>query len=170
MELYCEDKKIAYYASADGKIFSFHKGTGRWFELKFWENRHGYLCFACCQNGMRKHIYVHRAVWQAFHGKIPGGYEINHKNCIRDDNRDSNLELVTRLQNNRHPPTREHAREAKRQQMRPVLDVTTGVVYESTMEAARQTGLRQGNISNCCNGRISQTGGHTFKFLEEEAA
>jgi len=163
-KLFRENEKIAYYAGDDGKIFSFKKKSGEWRELKMYSNGKGYMHFAYCLNGLKKNIRVHRAVWEAFNGPVPQGLEINHKNCVRDDNRLENLELVTRSGNQNHPLTREHLREAQRCKMRPVLDVTTGKIYESTMEAARQLGLNSGHISACCNGRRLQTGGHTFTF------
>ena len=162
--VFCENEKTAYYASADGKIFSLHKGTGRWLELKLRKTNRGYLQFGCWQNGKVRRISVHRAVYEAFHGPIPRGLEVNHINTVRDDNRLENLELVTPSGNQLHPPSREKQREAKRHKMRPVLDVTTGVSYESANEAARQTGLNPGNIVNCCHGRYRQTGGHVFRF------
>lgn len=166
-KLYREDAKIAYYATEDGRILSFWKKSGIWRELKPFKDRDGYLRFDCCLNRTQKCIIVHRAVWAAFNGKIPDGLEINHINCVRDDNRLENLELVTRLQNHLHPPTREHAREAHRWRMRPVKDVTTGRIYESANAAARALGLNQGNISNCCNGRYRHTGGHQFTYVTE---
>lgn len=185
-KLFREDGRIAYYAGDDGKIFSLHKRTGRWLELKLRKHNTGYLQFHCWQNGKVKCIRVHRAVWEAFNGPIPSGLEINHINTIRDDNRLENLEVVTPSENHLHPPTREHkreaalkqfsnpaqhekAREAKRHKMKPVKDVTTGVVYESIMEAARQTGLDQGSISACCRGKRRHTGGHTFAHVTEAA-
>ncbi len=40
-----------------------------------------------------------RSVWMAFNGEIPDGYQVNHINHIKTDNRLINLELVTRKQN-----------------------------------------------------------------------
>lgn len=45
---------------------------------------------------------AHRLVWQHFHGDIPKGLQINHKNAIKDDNRLCNLELVTAKGNAQH--------------------------------------------------------------------
>lgn len=44
----------------------------------------------------------HRIVWEAVHGPIPTGLEINHRNGIKADNRITNLELVTHQENIRH--------------------------------------------------------------------
>lgn len=42
------------------------------------------------------HILVHRFVWEAFNNEvIPKGYEINHINKNKRDNRPCNLELLT---------------------------------------------------------------------------
>lgn len=163
-KLYREDARTAYYATEDGRILSFRKKSGKTREIRPADNGNGYRYFIFYWNGEKKSAAVHRAVWEAFHGPIPSGLEINHINTIRDDNRLENLELVTSRQNHLHVPTREHYREAKRHKMKPVLDVTTGIRYESISEAACRTGLRKGNITHCCNGRIHQTGGHVFRY------
>ena len=43
----------------------------------------------------------HRIVWETFNGEIPDGYEVDHINNVRDDNRLCNLQLLTRLDNMR---------------------------------------------------------------------
>jgi hypothetical protein len=45
---------------------------------------------------------VHRLVWESVNGEIPAGYEINHKNGNKRDNRIENLECVTPSQNVKH--------------------------------------------------------------------
>lgn len=49
--------------------------------LQRWIN---HRCIAC---------YAHRLVWQALHGDIPDGLEVNHINGVKSDNRPENLEL-----------------------------------------------------------------------------
>lgn len=43
----------------------------------------------------------HRIVWETFNGEIPDGYEVDHINAVRDDNRLCNLQMLTRLDNMR---------------------------------------------------------------------
>lgn len=63
--------------------------------LKDTPSTHGYRAVAV--SGVTRS--VHRCVWQAFNGAIPKGYEINHINHVKDDNRLINLELCTKQQN-----------------------------------------------------------------------
>lgn len=58
--------------------------------LQRWIN---HRCIAC---------YAHRLVWQALHGDIPDGLEVNHINGVKSDNRPENLELVDRRENIAH--------------------------------------------------------------------
>ena len=48
---------------------------------------------------LKKQYKAHRLVWIYMYGNIPEGYEIDHINRIRNDNRLSNLRLATRKQN-----------------------------------------------------------------------
>lgn len=51
--------------------------------------------------GQKTHL-VHRLVASAFIGEIPTGYDVNHKNGIKTDNRVDNLEIVTKQRNSKH--------------------------------------------------------------------
>jgi len=46
------------------------------------------------------------------------------------------------------------------------LEAEEWVPYASCMEAARELGLNVGHISECCRGRIKQTGGYEFRWGE----
>ena len=46
-----------------------------------------------------KKRYEHRLIWEMFNGTPPDGYDIDHINGVRSDNRIENLRLATRQQN-----------------------------------------------------------------------
>jgi hypothetical protein len=48
---------------------------------------------------VRREQYAHRVVYEAVHGPIPEGMEIDHRNTRRADNRVANLQAVTAAQN-----------------------------------------------------------------------
>ncbi len=62
----------------------------------------GYRRCAVWVNGRCRQLLVHRLVAEAFLGPCPAGYEVNHKNSNKADNRAANLEYVTRSENLRH--------------------------------------------------------------------
>lgn len=45
--------------------------------------------------------HLHKLLYICFVGPIPEGYEVDHINNIRNDNRLSNLQLLTKSENNR---------------------------------------------------------------------
>lgn len=55
-----------------------------------------------CKDGVRRRVFVHKLVAEAFHGPRPVGHEVNHKNGNKADSRASNLEWVTRSENEKH--------------------------------------------------------------------
>ena len=81
---------------------SFKKGRKPWnkgkpgyqisSKSKGYIDSHGYLVF-CIK---KKQIFAHRMIWEKYHGKIPKGYIIHHKDKNRLNNDISNLKLITR--------------------------------------------------------------------------
>lgn len=67
--------------------------------LKSYPNPKGYLCISFRSNGKVFTLRVHRLVLQAFVGDCPQGYEVDHINANKQDNRLINLEYVTGKEN-----------------------------------------------------------------------
>lgn len=65
-------------------------------------NQGGYEHVSFQTEGRRRSVRVHRAIYEAWHGPIPDGLTINHLNGDKRDNRPSNLEACTVLENVRH--------------------------------------------------------------------
>mgnify|MGYP001019781356 FL=1 len=62
----------------------------------------GYLMVRAMVDGERIHAMAHRLVWQHINGDIPAGFDINHRNGIKDDNRPRNLECCSPSSNSVH--------------------------------------------------------------------
>lgn len=59
----------------------------------------GYLQVKVQCAGIRFRKYAHVLVWEAFNGSLQKGYEIDHIDCTKSNNKLSNLQLVTRKEN-----------------------------------------------------------------------
>jgi hypothetical protein len=62
----------------------------------------GYSRLTLGANGIRQKYHVHTLVAAAFLGPCPDGYQVNHCNGNKTDNRIGNLQYVTPSQNVRH--------------------------------------------------------------------
>lgn len=84
-----------YYGDKEGNIYN---ELG--YQLNPYKHSDGYLQFkAYYGNGLTVPHYVHRFIYEWFNGPIPEGYQINHINEFKTDNRLENLELVTQKEN-----------------------------------------------------------------------
>ena len=109
-----------------------------------------------------KKMSVHRLVAETY---IPNPHnypEVNHKNENKLDNRVSNLEWCSTLDNLNHSRVIEKASVAK---FRKVKCVTTGKIYNSIKEASDELGLYHSNIVACCNGRRATCGGLEWEYV-----
>ncbi len=59
--------------------------------------KYKYVVFA--NNNYRRKFLVHRLVYEAFKGKIPKGYTIDHRDNDSLNNRIDNLQCVTQREN-----------------------------------------------------------------------
>ena len=86
------------YDATTGEIFNQTRRNARSKELSKvgWVNDSGYLITTV----RGKKYRVHHIVWILHFGLIPDGYEIDHINRIRGDNRIENLRLATRHEQN----------------------------------------------------------------------
>ena len=99
------NKKYDRYCDDDGNIFR--------------TDKNGELIKCSCKlvSGYRRiklskpyrfEMSTHILIWETFNGEIPSGYEIDHINTVRDDNRLCNLRCVTHKVNCNNPITLQH--------------------------------------------------------------
>lgn len=65
-------------------------------------NTTGYLQVSISVGGVASKCRVHTLVALAFHKQIDGKDNINHKNCMKTDNRSENLEWCNKSENQKH--------------------------------------------------------------------
>lgn len=122
----------------------------------------GYLRVGLHEEGKTKWFYVHRLVYSAFCGKIPGGYDVNHIDEDKTNNRLENLNLMTRKENNNWGTRTERC-------SKPVIafdgDGNVVLEFHSTAEAERN-GFHSGHLSACCLGKQKTHKGYRWKYKE----
>lgn len=77
--------------------------------LKTWRNNRGYVATRLYRYDQQKTFYVHALVCAAFHGPRPHGQTVAHLNGNRADNRASNLQWKTYVDN--HADKKRHGTE-----------------------------------------------------------
>lgn len=139
-------------------------GKGAWLMkgriLKQCYNHKGYMRVGITIDGKRAMKSVHRLVAQTFIQNPNNLPQVNHKNCVRDDNRVGNLEWCDNSYNQKY---REKYGEA---QGHPVfaINLTTLEVsqFKSQAEASRALGVLQQSISKVIKGKYKQANGYWF--------
>lgn len=97
----------------------------------------------------------------------PNGYPfVNHIDENKANDTACNLEWVDAYKNWKHS---EH-RQVNAEQAVIKLDMNEVIIdtYKSLMDAARATGIGQGNITNCIKGRCKSVGGYKWKLKMEK--
>ena len=171
------DYEGLYEVSNFGRIRSLKFGKTK--VLKPGKRRRGYLFVTFLKNSKKKHHSVHRLVFEAFNGKIPDGFEVNHIDENPSNNRLDNLNLMTHKENVNWGTAQKRRAEKQKGQKRcdvterlskPVVQSTLdGVfikVWSSTMECGRN-GFSNGDVSLCCNGKYKQHKGYIWQYADD---
>jgi len=118
----------------------------------------------------RRLRFIHRLMAVAFRlPKRDDQIQVNHKDGNPSNNCITNLEWVSAAENVQHSfATNAHRNSNAPKQSKPIIGRKCGVLewtsYPSVRDAGKSLGLNYGNISHCCRGKQSTTGGYEFKF------
>lgn len=137
--------------------------------LKGFKNTDGYRIVRLSKNRVVSNQRIHRLVAQAFIPNTDNKPTVNHIDENKTNNMVSNLEWMTRKENNNHGTRNE--RSSKTQGISIIAtNIKTGESTEfyGTRECARQLDLHRGNITSVLKDRYKQTGGYTFQYKEKE--
>lgn len=133
----------------------------------------GYLRVWLSKGDNRKGYLVHRLVAKAFIPNICNKREVNHKDGNKQNNNANNLEWVTSSENQLHAYKsgldKPSIKRRNDYRSKPVIQILNGKIineFPSAMEAQRQTGFKQGTISNCCRGNQKIAYGFVWKYKD----
>lgn len=148
----------------------------------------GYLKVGLCKNGKQETCLVHQLVMEAFVGRCPDGYEVDHYDWNPSNNKLENLSYQPKGVNRaRHSPEglqniseaakklhqdqeylKKIAEATRKACCKPVdqftLDGTFVKRWSSASEAARELGVYKQNISTCCQGKRHIVGGYIWRY------
>lgn len=97
---YKKIKDWPYVISEYGEVFSLFKNKIN--QISVYKRPSGHHTLRLCKNMGGYTFFVHGLVAQCFLGKKPKRKEVNHKDRNKNNNHFSNLEYVTRKENNDH--------------------------------------------------------------------
>lgn len=107
-------------------------------------------------NGSRS--LLHRDVWEYHNGKIPPKHDIHHINHDRSDNSIENLELISTAKHNEL-----HHKDRGKGNKRSVINLETGIQYDSIRMAAKSNGIPVYTIMNA----LQRTCDKIWRYAED---
>ena len=104
------NEKHDRYLDNDFNVYRWDKNKDKLVQCKLRQNI-GYVEVTTKVSTATK---LHRLIWETFVGEIPEGYEIDHINTIRNDNRLENLRCVTHKENVNNTLSKLHYSESRK--------------------------------------------------------
>lgn len=142
------------YISRDGRLWN-----KRFKNIKGGTVRNGYIRYTIGKKCYSAHILV----WEAFNGKIPKGYFIDHIDGNRSNNNLDNLRLVTQSENMKNAMKNGHACQVIIQQFTLLGELVQE--FCSIRAAAEYLGVNEGSLRKIAN-ESRQYGGYIWKRKE----
>ena len=151
-----------YEVYEDGRIWSYsHK---KWLKPSTLQNGYQIVCLYD-NEGKKKSYRLNRVIYESVSGEpIPEGYDVNHINEVKTDNRFENLNLMTRKENINWGTRNARDAKSKSKQVGAFKDGELVMTFPSTAECGRQ-GFSQGNVASCCRGERKTHKGFTWKYI-----
>ena len=164
-----KDYEGLYMVSNWGRVKSIK--FGKEIILKQWTSSNGYSQVNLCKNGKVKNYKVHRLVAEAFLDNTDNLPEVNHKDEDKQNNNVENLEWCSAKYNSNFGTRNERITKkmTNGKLSKPVLQYTMDGKFvkewPSTMQAEREGGFNNRQISACCRGKRKTHKGFIWKYL-----
>lgn len=135
-----------------------------------------YLFVVLCKDGIRHETSVHRLVATAFCPNPNNKPEVNHLNEIAEDNRASNLEWCTRIENLTYGSDPQRRADTQRNDPKRSIKIAQYSLdgehintFPSIREMERQTGFGRNAVCKCARGssRYSHAYGYLWRYVSE---
>lgn len=136
---------------------------------KSYKQRSGYEVVNLNVKGKNKLFYVHRVVWMAVNNKtVPYGYQINHKDYNRGNNKIDNLEVLSIKDNLNYSKENRRYNGAKR--IRAIKDTGEVLEFRTHKECAEYLDIPTYKISDYlrCVAYREGLNGYKFENIEED--
>ena len=141
----------------------------------YFNKKNKYFYVPLKDGGENKLILLHRLMWETFVGKIPKGYEIDHIDGDRTNNRLDNLRCVTHQENCNNPVTNERYKKSNKGKSNNTqkkiiqlsLDGEFIKEYDS-ISSVSKFGFDRSRVSQCCNGKKVQHKKFKWKFVDDK--
>jgi len=134
MEQIKENKNYLIYI--DGDVYSLKRNK----YIKSQIDSHGYKSIKLYTNNNAKRHLVHRLVASTYIPNIYNKKEVNHINGNKQDNNFKNLEWVCAVENTNHAIKNNLM---GRRKSKFVLDLQTGIFYDSAKELSNILGIKE---------------------------
>lgn len=143
--------------------------------LNRYHDKDGYLFVNFRVNGKTVNMKVHRIIASCFLQNPDDLSQVNHKNCVRDDNRIENIEWCSPEYNQRYRDKfgvshKEVAKALCRLVYAVKLTNFETICFESQHEASRELRIAQGDIWRVIAGQNKQAGGYWFTDNKDKIA
>ena len=123
--------------------------------------RGNYLAVGLTKNKKQTTYCVHRLVAEAFIPNPDNLPCVNHIDENKLNNEVENLEWCTYEYNNKYG-----TRTAKT--CKPVKCIETEIIYDSMVEASKQTNIPRPNILVCCKNHLRTAGGYHWEYVKRK--
>lgn len=131
-------------------------------------NNLGYKIVVLSKNGKPRMHYVHRLVAEAFVPHVEGCGVVNHLDCNKNNNRADNLEWTTYKKNSIHAKTNGLYVASNRRNMRKIVNIETGVCFESITSASKQYGVSCLSLLRALKNTRYTCCGYHWKYVEQK--